>query len=212
MNETTDKVSAATINVASNEEVTPTEAVEEWRTIVGYEGLYEVSSLGRVRNCTTDKILKPILKSSGHVAVNLYKPSETGNRRMRQFRINRLVAEIFVPRRRGKDQVDHIDGNKLNNAAVNLRWVDAKENHNNPVTLAKKRSPEMHIIYQNSSKTRRSVYCIELEISYPSGKEAATILGVNQASISSMCRQEPNLHSLGLFSRKLNRRLHFRFV
>lgn len=192
------KSTDATNSVACNEKAT-NESIEEWRDVVGYEGLYEVSSLGRVRNCTTGKILKPLLKPSGYVVVNLYKTPETGNRRIRQFRVNRLVAESFVPRRPGKDQVDHIDGNKLNNAAANLRWVDAKENHNNPVTLAKKRSPEMHIIYQNSSKTRRPVYCIELESSYPSGKEAAIILGVHQASISSMCHKEPDLHSLGLF-------------
>lgn len=72
MNEHVDELSTEATNiVASNEEAT-TEAVEEWRPVVGYEGLYEVSSLGRVRNARTIKFVQISSPKGGCCAVRLY--------------------------------------------------------------------------------------------------------------------------------------------
>ena len=54
--------------------------------------------------------------------------------------VHRLVALAFVPNPENKKYVDHIDGNRLNNDASNLRWVTAKENAANPITLARQKS------------------------------------------------------------------------
>lgn len=103
---------------------------EEWRDIKGYEGLYQVSNLGRVRSLRFKKvrILKP-WGSHGYKHIELCVNNSrfvTG--------VHRLVAEAFIPNIGGYDCVDHIDTNKENNKASNLRWCSHKENSNNEIT------------------------------------------------------------------------------
>ena len=104
--------------------------LEEWRPVVGYEGHYEVSSLGdikSVKRCRgasrTPRILKKHLGSSGYEFVVLRKDGVNKN-----ATVHRMVARAFVPKPDGKDCVNHKDGNKLNNNAQNLEWVTYSEN------------------------------------------------------------------------------------
>jgi hypothetical protein len=93
---------------------------EEWRPVVGFEGTHEVSSLGRVRSLLSNKVLKPIKHTGGYRCV-----SPCGKRHRT---IHSLVAAAFIgPRPHGLD-INHIDGDKTNNAAVNLEYVTRKEN------------------------------------------------------------------------------------
>lgn len=100
---------------------------EFWKDIKGYEGLYQVSNLGRVKSLKrgSERILKPRVKSSGYIEVVLYKNSKPKN-----IRVNRLVAQTFIPNPEDKPQVNHIDEDKTNNMVSNLEWVTAKENMN----------------------------------------------------------------------------------
>lgn len=106
---------------------------EIWKDVQGFEDLYQVSNLGRVR-----------MKKNGKL---MYQRNHNGYKRI-QFRINgkikdfgvhRLVAIAFIPNPDNKPQIDHIDGNPSNNRVENLKWATAKENSNNPVTLERKR-------------------------------------------------------------------------
>ncbi len=102
-------------------------SVEEiWKPIVGYEGLYSVSTLGAVRNDKTNKILKPRVHKRGYRNVCLCKPGLHKN-----CTVHRLVAIAFIPNPLHKKEVDHRDRNRANNHIENLRWSTRSENASN---------------------------------------------------------------------------------
>ena len=112
--------------------------MEEWRPIKGYEGLYEVSNLGRVKSLERydtlgrkkkERILRGRCNKHGYLSVNLYK-----NGIEKDFFIHRLVAEAFIPNSNNLPEVDHINTIKDDNRVENLRWATIKENRNNELT------------------------------------------------------------------------------
>jgi len=109
--------------------------MEEWKSISGYEGYYEVSNLGRVRSIerlvpharygTTkqqSKILRPAI-DDGYFKVALSK-----DRTLRSMRVHRLVAAAFVDNPNDYTEVNHKDGDKLNNQVSNLEWCTRSQN------------------------------------------------------------------------------------
>ena len=95
---------------------------EEWKDVIGYEGLYQVSTLGRVYSKKTNLYLVQMSKR-GYMAVNLYF-----NRKMSTRTVHRLVALAFIPNPENKPQVNHIDYDRTNNKLSNLEWVTVQEN------------------------------------------------------------------------------------
>ncbi len=98
---------------------------EIWAWIRGYEGDYQESTFGRTKSFkyNTPRILKPLFYWDGYLRLELSK----GNK-IKNYRVNRLVAETFIPNPYGKAEVDHRDGCKLNNFVENLRWATGDEN------------------------------------------------------------------------------------
>lgn len=94
---------------------------EEWRAVIGWK--YEISSLGRLRRSDNKR-----LKSFDTFHGNYYAARLFTEGRSKKYLIHRLVAEAFIENPENKPQVNHKDGNKLNNTATNLEWVTAKEN------------------------------------------------------------------------------------
>ncbi|EJN3582884.1 NUMOD4 motif-containing HNH endonuclease [Escherichia coli] len=112
----------------------------DWKDIRGYEGLYQISSDGRVKSLpflqrythwrtgkelfrrTKERILSANIINSGYAVVQLWK-----NNKAQQFLIHRLVAEYFLGGN-PKPTVNHKDGNKLNNKVTNLEWASCSEN------------------------------------------------------------------------------------
>lgn len=94
---------------------------EIWKDIKGYENLYQVSNLGRVKS--KRKILKAI--NGEYLKVGLSK-----NGKQNTLYIHRLVAKTFISNFENKPQVNHKDENKHNNCVENLEWVTFKENMN----------------------------------------------------------------------------------
>lgn len=104
---------------------------EEWRSISALDGYYEVSSLGRVRRAKpgppsrVGKILRPALNRRG----NYWQIATCIARVQRTHKVHQLVAEAFCgPRPSAKCEVNHIDGNRLNNRADNLEWTTRTQN------------------------------------------------------------------------------------
>lgn len=96
--------------------------MEEWKDIIGYEGYYQISSYGRVKNTKTGRILSGDINNAGYRRVCLYTPVR------KKFFIHRLVASHFCDGYRDGLVVNHKDGNKLNNLPENLEWVTRSEN------------------------------------------------------------------------------------
>lgn len=105
----------------------PTADVEEvkWKAIDGYEGLYEVSTFGQVRNAK-GQILKPYLKHEKYTSykkVGLWKEGK-----YKQFSIHRLVAQAFIPNENNLPIINHKDEDGTNNIVSNLEWCDRSYN------------------------------------------------------------------------------------
>ena len=109
---------------------------EIWRPIVGYEGLYEVSSYGRVRSldryvkCDYEKyrlhkgkVLSPGKDKDGYLSVVL-----SCNGKHKKIAVHRLVAQAFIPNPDNLPQVNHRDENPSNDNVDNLEWCTAKYN------------------------------------------------------------------------------------
>jgi transposase len=101
----------------------------KWKPVINYEGIYEVSENGdvkRIAKTNNQYGVGHILKHNiinGYAHVQLHKDSK-----VKSMRVHRLVAMAFIENTLNKPQVNHIDGNKLNNHISNLEWCTASEN------------------------------------------------------------------------------------
>lgn len=136
---------------------------KNWREIKGYENLYWVNQFGEVKN-GKGKILKQTLNTSGYVYTRLCK----GKRQYKWHFIHRLVASAFLENPENKPDVNHKDGNKLNNKVSNLEWVTKRENHLHRVYLLKK---------TNSGWSPKAVVCLETGKKFKSIAEASGYCG-----------------------------------
>src|SRR5699024_5761663 len=112
--------------------------IEEWRDVPGYEGLYQVSNMGRIKSLDRKVkysdgrtfihkgiILKPGQDHRGYLYVNLSKKGK-----IKPYRVHRCVAGSFLKRSPDKPEVNHIDENKENNKVSNLEWCNREYNNN----------------------------------------------------------------------------------
>lgn len=145
---------------------------EIWKDIKEYEGLYQVSNLGRVKRVTTGIILKGSKDRGGYLVVNLSK-NNIGSMK----KIHRLVAQAFIPNPENKPEVNHIDEDKTNNMLSNLDWMTRKENNNHGTRtdrMAKTRSIPIIAINIKTGESQE----------FKSTKECVKQLGLHQPSIT----------------------------
>lgn len=98
---------------------------EIWKDIEEYKDKYQASNYGRIKNKRTKQIVSLYIGSHGYYKVGLYY-----DRKNKPTEVHRLIAKTFISNPENKKEVNHIDGNKLNNKIDNLEWVTHKENIN----------------------------------------------------------------------------------
>jgi len=118
---------------------------EDWRSLKGIVELgefYEISSLGNVRNATSNKLLTPYVKKNGYFQIDFRKKSIR-----KKYYIHRLVALAFIANPENKGEVNHKNGNKSDNTTNNLEWVTHKENlkHSHDIGLHNQLGSENHM-------------------------------------------------------------------
>lgn len=158
--------------------------MENWKDVIGYEGLYKVSDQGNVYSCVTNKVLTPAICGRGYLKVILCRNKHDHKNMM----IHRLVAESFLPNPEGKLTVNHIDGNKQNNSATNLEWNTYSEN------LKHAYSHKLNRWNEKKGRPMRAVLMIDRETGkamrkFESIGDAVRHFGDhNQAHIIDVCR------------------------
>lgn len=171
---------------------------EEWRDVVGYEGLYQVSNLGRVKSLRRrlkhsdgrlrfypEKIIKDLNTGTGYRHVCLYQ-----NKRRKQSYVHRLVAEAFIPNPNNFGDVNHIDGCKTNNHYQNLEWCSRSKNIKHAYDNGLKSSHLSEAIKHRSRIVLQYTQDGELIAQYTSASKAAKKNRFNQGNISKYCRGE----------------------
>lgn len=154
---------------------------EVWKDIVGYEGCYQVSNLGNVKalrrmftpngatRFTKEKLANFYINKSGYVKVQM-----SLNSKQKSYSVHRLVAIAYLPNDQNKQEVNHKDGNKLNNVISNLEWSTRSENviHGIKNNLIKVKKRGFH----NMSKV---VINVENGIFYDCVLDAAESININ---------------------------------
>lgn len=138
------------------------------KDIKGYEGLYAVTSCGKVWSYKRKKFLSQRLDRYGYLIINLSK-----NGVPKTYLVHRLVAEAYIPNPLGLPQVNHRSENKTENHINNLEWISAKDNVNYGT--------------RNERAARansKPVHCVELDRVFPSMKAAGEELHIDSQNIS----------------------------
>ena len=171
-------------------------ADETWKPIAGFEGFYEVSSYGNVRGIDrfvmnkwghmifhASQNMKCRVVSNGYAHVKLRKDGH-GYEPL----VHRLVAEAFIPNPLNIPQINHIDGNKANNAVSNLEWCTGSENQ-----LHSRR-----VLKRVCGRKRRPVKCLETNEIFESSYHAARNKGLKPIKVYHLCtgriKQTDGLH------------------
>lgn len=196
---------------------------EEWRDVVGYEGLYQVSSFGRVRNPRrNNKLLTIRLNRLGYPTVGLWN----GTRPQKTRTVHRLVMNAFVPNTDNLPMVNHRNEDKTANYPDNMEWCDCKYNINYGTAIARRASKNIGRHHSEESKVKMSIshkgakrsqeslekyrdtVCIPVcqfaldgtfIRDWKDAREAAEALNIDRSCIGKCCRNEGDNKSLGGF-------------
>lgn len=155
----------------------------EWKDVVGYEGIYKVSSNGDIYSIISKKNLRKVKSSTGYFHVQLYS-----NRKPKTINVHTIVADAFLPEKQGCPEINHKDGNKANNSVENLERVSKSENAKHAIrTGLRKPSPMIGRIGEENPNSKEILqYNINGQYlrSWNGIAEAARFVGCSASSIS----------------------------
>lgn len=161
---------------------------EIWKDIKGYEGIYKISNLGRIKSLEKikycghknskpqiikERLIKPNKETKyakdGNIQYIRYRVKLYKDNKSKTYTLARLVAEAFIPNPNNLDTVDHIDKDTSNNRVSNLRWLSREDN-----------SKDHRIDNRN---TVRKIRCIEKDIIFNSIREASKFINICEQAI-----------------------------
>lgn len=160
--------------------------MEEWKPVKGFEGKYEVSSLGRVKSLNynktgIEKMLKPQKDKDGYERIGLFN----GTRQVHIY-VHRIVAEAFVSNPSNYTEVNHKDENPSNNIAENLEWCNHK--YNMHYGTRTERASRKQLNKHGSKAVAQYDENMNLICTFPSTKEAMRQTGIHNFGISKSCQ------------------------
>lgn len=175
---------------------------EQWLPVVGYEGIYEVSDLGRIKSLeryivTISRWGKQMNKKVKESILVIYPNTDylnvvlSGNGR-KKLRAHRIVAEAFIPNPDNKPQVNHIKGNKYDNRSIMLEWNTGIENIKHAYNVLGKKANKTNLGNLDELSSS-SIPVLQFDLNgnfiqeFPGGTTAARKLGLNQSKISLVC-------------------------
>lgn len=143
--------------------------MKELRDIPGFEGKYAITTDGDVWSYCDQIFMSAWVHNCGYLIVSLQENKDFG--KQKNYRVHRLVAMTYIPNPEGKEEVDHINGNRKDNRVENLRWVSSAENKANAQ-------------FKGSKKIRTKVRCVETGEVFKSMVQAAQFAGINRYGIN----------------------------
>lgn len=171
---------------------------EEWKDIEGYEGLYQISNLGRVKSLEriverigkgkilVNERIRNVTNCRGYLQVKLFK-----NKKYRMFFVHRLVAQAFIPNPNNYPEVNHKDENKENNRVDNLEWCTTEYNCNYG-TRNERTSANMKGVHINRKDQSKEVIQYDLDGNeidrFPSIGELKRLFNYADSNIISCCK------------------------
>ena len=162
--------------------------MENWKFI---NANYEVSDKGNIKSVNyrgTGKsaIRKQSISKNGYMRVIL-----SDNGKNKTYFVHRLVAAAFIPNPDNFPEIDHIDGDRANNHADNLRWVTVKENQNNPITKSKWIGKKAKPHHEKAVEQIKNGIVVNVFVSI---QEAARKGNFSATAICKVCKGKGNLH------------------
>lgn len=163
---------------------------EYWKNIDGYDNVYQISSMGKIRHTgyyykesnktkyANPKILSQSYTTDGYLVVSLTK-----DRKTKQFKVHRLIGEYFIPNPENKSQINHINGIKDDNRIENLEWVTPKENtiHAHKTGLCKKKGNAYPVAQLDNNNKIIAVF--------DSIRSASKHIARSDSNLSKICRK-----------------------
>ena len=170
---------------------------EIWKDVKDYEGLYQVSNLGRVKSLDRyipntngvgvrmikGVILKTTINNSGYETLALHRDGRT-----KRFLVHRLVGLTFIPNPENLSDINHIDENKFNNCVDNLEWMSHIDNMNYGDRNKKAGENRKGKLILSEGSNASKVINLDTNKIFGSIKEASMFYDINASGISQNCR------------------------